>query len=586
MNNIKNVLRLIVYGDANRQYPETYFQEQSYQCARLLPLISLVFMFIWLGYIPLDAALYPDVKEIFYFRIGLSVVSFVCFILYWMPFFRKKSIYLMSILGAYAVISTAIITGLTKGDPAYMGGFCMVLVASLFVPLRIYVYYIVMTFAVICFFITLLMLDVDIMADISKYSLNDLMSAVILAFVFAFLIDRDRHSYYKKSKDREQQRKQIQEQAITIKENNKTLRASEEELKQNLEELKVTQEKLKTQKTEVENAYKELQFTQKQLIQSEKLASLGQLIASIAHEINTPLGAIRSSADSIEGILLTTLPNLPEFLNHLDKNTLQDFNKFVEKASKKTNLLSSREQRNVKYDLINELEKEGYEEADYYADLIADLNMQEEKELIKSLLQPENREEIFEIAYQLSTIIRSNQTIKEATKRAAKTVFALKNFSRQNHSEEKSEVDLNTNLETTLTLYHNQIKQGVEVKRNLDEIPSFLGHPDELVQVWTNLIHNAIQAMNGKGKLTVSTQMKENKVLVSIQDTGSGIPQNIQDKIFDAFFTTKPIGEGSGLGLDITRKIIDKHNGKIWFETEENIGTTFFIEIPILKEQF
>ncbi|WP_375563188.1 ATP-binding protein [Bernardetia sp. OM2101] len=585
MNNIKNILRLIIYGDENRQYPDTYFQEQSYQCARLLPLVSLVFIFIWLGYIPLDAELYPNVEGIFYLRIGLSVVSFTIFCLYWIPFFRKKSIYLMSVLGAYAVISTAIITGLTKGDPSYMGGFCMVLVASLFVPLRMIVYYSVMIFAIICFFTTLLILDVNIMTDVSRYSLNDLASAIILSFVFTFLLDRDRYSYYKKSKDREQQGKQIQNQALTIQENNTVLQASEKELKQNLEELKTTQEQLRKQKTEIENAYKELQFTQKQLIQSEKLASLGQLIANIAHEINTPLGAIRSSADSIENILLETVPNLPNFLKTLDDKMVSVFNKFVEIASKKTDLLSTRDQRTVKYDLIEELEELGFTEVDEYADLIADMNMYKEKELIKLLLQTKNKEEVFETAYQLSTVIRSNQTIKEATKRAAKTVFALKNFARQDHSEEKSEVDLNQSIETTLILYHNQIKQGIDIKRNFDYVPSFLGYPDELMQVWTNLIHNAIQAMKGKGKLIVSTKTTENQsnktVLVSIQDTGGGIPKKIQDRVFDAFFTTKPIGEGSGLGLDITRKIIDKHNGKIWFETEEGVGTTFFIEVPI-----
>ncbi|WP_291722803.1 sensor histidine kinase [Bernardetia sp.] len=581
MNELRKVLRLIVYGDENRQYPDTYFEEQNYQCARLLPLVSIVFMFIWLGYIPLDRELYPNVEGILYLRVGLSVVSIITFGLYWIPFFRKNAIYLMSILGAYAVVSTAIITGLTKGNPSYMGGFCMVLVASLFVPLRIDVYYSVMLIALLSFFATLSILDVNIMADIPKYSLNDLVSAVILAFIFTFLMDRDRHSYYKKSKDRDKQRKQIQQQALLIQENNKELKQSEHELKRNLEELKTTQEELKKQKTEVENAYKELQFTQKQLIQSEKLASLGQLIANIAHEINTPLGAIQSSAEGVESILLETLPELPTFLKKLDDQITPVFNKFVEKSSKQTELLSTREQRNVKYKLIDELESLGFSNIEGYADLIADMNMQDEKEWIIQLLQTKNREEVFETAYQLSSIIRSNQTIKEATKRAGKTVIALKNFARQEYSEEKSEVDINQSLETTLVLYHNQIKHGIDIKRNLDYIPSFLGYPDELMQVWTNLIHNAIQAMKGKGELTISTQTNDNKVLISIEDTGGGIPKEIQNKIFDTFFTTKPIGEGSGLGLDITKKIIQRHDGKIWFESEEGIGTTFFIEIPI-----
>ncbi|AFM03786.1 signal transduction histidine kinase [Bernardetia litoralis DSM 6794] len=583
MNKLKTTLRLIIYGDDNRQYPETYFQEQSYQCARLLPLVSLVFSFIWLGYIPLDTELYPSIKEIFYLRIGLSIVSSIVFGLYWIPFFRNKAIYLMSMLGIYALISTAIITGLTKGDPSYLGGYCMVLVVSMFVPMRIYMYYIAMLSSVICFFITLSLLDVNITADISKYSLNDLISAIVLAIIFAFLVDRDRYSYYKKSKERELQRKQIQQQAITITESNKILQSSEEELKQNLEELQSMQEALQKQKTEVEDAYKELQSTQKQLIQSEKMASLGQLIANIAHEINTPLGAIRSSADSIESILLETLPNLPNFLKTLDDQTLIIFNQFVETSSKKVDLLSTREQRTAKYELIDELEEIGFTNVDEYADLIADMNMQNELELIKALLKTQNTEEVFETAFQLSTIVRSNKTIKEATNRAAKTVFALKNFSRQDYSEAKTEVNINQSLETTLTLYHNQIKQGIDVKQNLEQIPIFLGHPDELMQVWTNLIHNAIQAMKGKGTLIVSTKNTKDKntVIVSIQDTGGGIPKDVQDKIFDAFFTTKPIGEGSGLGLDITKKIVEKHDGKIWFETEEGKGTTFFVELSI-----
>ncbi len=563
MEKLKAILHLIVYGDDNRKYPETYFEEQSYQCARLLPLVSLIFAFIWLGYIPLDAELYPDIIAIRYLRIGLSIISLIIFGLYWVPFFRKNSIHLITILGGYAAVSTAIITGLTKGDPSYMGGFCMVVVASLFVPLRTTIYYAVMIFALICFFTTLVILEVDILNDISKYSLNDLLSAIVVAFLLVFLLDRDRRSYYNKSKDRERQRIQIQGQAITIKERNK---------------------KLEHQKIEIEDAYKELQTTQRQLIQSEKLASLGQLVASIAHEINTPLGAIRSSADSIEEILLDTLPNFAQFIKKLDNQTLFIFDEMIQVATQKIDTLTSRQKRTLKYKLIDQLEKSAISDAEEFADLIVSMNLQEENKIFMTLLQLNQPKQlikdVLQTAYQLTTIIKSNQTIKEATNRAAKTVFALKNFSRQENTEAKSEVKINETLETTLVLYHNKIKQGIEVVCHLEEIPVFWGYPNELMQVWTNLIHNAIQAMHNKGKLTITSQLKNKKVLISIKDTGDGIPKEIQERIFEAFFTTKIAGEGSGLGLDITQKIIAKHNGSIWFETQKYEGTTFFVEIP------
>ena len=374
------------------------------------------------------------------------------------------------------------------------------------------------------------------------------------------------------------ERKRIE---LEVQENNKKLQTSEEELQQNLEELQTTQEELFKQKEEVEKAFIELQTTQSQLIQSEKMASLGQLVANIAHEINTPLGAIRSSAVSIDKILDTVLPSLPKFVKELDDDTLTKFNEFVKQSSQKNDTLSSREKRIIKYDLIEELETIQIKEADEYADWIVDMNMYEESNLFLPLLKPANSKEILHTAYQLSNIVRSNKTVKTATDRAAKIVFALKNFARQDQSGEKTVVDINESIKMTLTIYNNQIKHGIDVTRDFGELPIFMGYPDELIQVWTNIIHNAIQAMKNKGRLFIQTGVENNSILVIIQDNGGGIPKEIQNKVFDAFFTTKAAGEGSGLGLDITRKIIEKHKGKIWFETLEGVGTTFFIQIPI-----
>ena len=114
-----------------------------------------------------------------------------------------------------------------------------------------------------------------------------------------------------------------------------------------------------------------------------------------------------------------------------------------------------------------------------------------------------------------------------------------------------------------------------------EEIPEIQCFPDELNQVWTNLIHNSLQAMKNEGTLTIRGEKKGTDLMVSISDTGPGIPEEIQPKIFQPFFTTKPAGEGSGLGLDIIKRIVDKHNGKIAFQTQAGVGTTFSVTLPI-----
>ena len=116
--------------------------------------------------------------------------------------------------------------------------------------------------------------------------------------------------------------------------------------------------------------------------------------------------------------------------------------------------------------------------------------------------------------------------------------------------------------------------------RQYEEIPAISCLPDELNQVWTNLIHNALQAMNHEGTLTLGIRRIGDEAVVSVGDTGAGIPEAIRDKIFNIFFTTKPVGEGSGLGLDIVKKIIEKHHGRIDFKSEIGVGTTFFVYLP------
>ncbi|HEY9600817.1 MAG TPA: ATP-binding protein, partial [Allocoleopsis sp.] len=180
------------------------------------------------------------------------------------------------------------------------------------------------------------------------------------------------------------------------------------------------------------------------------------------------------------------------------------------------------------------------------------------------------------------------ETINLATERASKVVFSLKNYARYNRSGEMTPANLIDGIETVLTLYQNQLKHGVDVIRNYAELPLILCYPDELNQVWLNLFHNALQAMDERGSLKIDVIQQEQQVKISITDSGRGIPEEIKTKIFEPFFTTKSRGEGSGLGLHMVKKILEKHHGTI--EVESVPGKTMFTivlpipETPVVQE--
>jgi signal transduction histidine kinase len=242
---------------------------------------------------------------------------------------------------------------------------------------------------------------------------------------------------------------------------------------------------------------------------------------------------------------------------------------------------SSKEKRQLKRALISQLDGQGITNVDTVADTLVDIGVFNEIEQFLPLLKDPNSQNILNTAYQLASLKKSAKTISTATDRAAKVVFALKNYARYDAMGEKVKTTITDGIETVLTLYHNQFKQGVEVVRNYeDSLPSILCYADELNQVWTNLVHNALQAMANKGTLTIEVTQQDAKILTRITDSGKGIPQEIHQKIFEPFFTTKPPGEGSGLGLEIVKKIIEKHDGTI--EVDSTPGkTTFTVSLPI-----
>lgn len=346
------------------------------------------------------------------------------------------------------------------------------------------------------------------------------------------------------------------------------------------------QNNLKDKNEKLTQTLQQLQATQEQLIQSEKMAALGQLIAGIAHEINTPLGAIKSSIENIANFLNQNIEQLADFFQELSRDCDPDLLTLLQKPIPQQNLFSIKEKRQLKKALRSQLDSLGIDNSDILADTLVKLGIYSDIEPLVPLLKDPKSQTTLNNAYQFFSVQKSTQIITTATERTAKVVFALKSYAHYDSRAEKVQTNITDGIETVLTLYHNQLKQGVEVIKNYGELPLVLCYPDELNQVWTNLIHNALQAMENKGTLKIDVSRQDTKVLVSITDSGKGIPPEIIPKIFEPFFTTKPAGEGSGLGLDIVRKIIEKHQGTI--EVESVPGqTTFTVYLPInLNEEF
>jgi signal transduction histidine kinase len=318
------------------------------------------------------------------------------------------------------------------------------------------------------------------------------------------------------------------------------------------------------------------------LVHSEKMAALGQLIAGVAHEINTPIGAIKSSGRNISEAIGGSLLALPALLDRLDESHRALFSELVTRASEPRPALSTREERVIVRELTAKLEELGFAHARHRAGLLVQLQAHHDLDAVLPLLRHEAIDAVLETAHGIATITTNADNINTAVDRVAKIIFALKSFSRFGGVQVWTESDLAEGVETVLTIYQNQIKHGTELVRRYDpDVPPVRCLPDELNQVWTNLVHNALQAMENKGTLTVGLRREGPDAVVSIGDTGCGIPEDIRARIFDAFFTTKPAGEGTGLGLDIVRKIIDKHHGRIDVDSEVGRGTTFTVRLPI-----
>lgn len=302
-------------------------------------------------------------------------------------------------------------------------------------------------------------------------------------------------------------------------------------------------------------------------------------MAGIAHEFNTPLGAIGAAAGNSDKALASIVTELPKLHERLDQHTRSLFTALFIDAPARKELVTSSERRPVLRTLVQQLEAAGIGNAPGLANRLLDLGVQDELEQVMPLLRHGDSEWLLALAYDMRRLQANNDTIATAVGRASKIVFALNNYARVENSAGKTAVDLRESVETVLELYKSRIREGVELECHFEALAPMPAHADELIQVWANLINNALQAMDGKGRLQLATGARDGQIVVSVTDSGPGIAPEIQARIFEPFFTTKARGEGSGLGLHICTEIVSKHDGRIEVTSQPG-STTFEVWLP------
>lgn len=356
--------------------------------------------------------------------------------------------------------------------------------------------------------------------------------------------------------------------------------------RQHLLEQKELVIELMREKRELEEAYLQQEIM---LRQNEKLATLGKLSAGVAHELNNPASAAQRAVSQLQDSILN-LEQAEFGLGQLDLSTshlkaLELHTQLVYQRVKEPILIDPLTRSDQEYEIETWLEENGVEDAWEFAPTLVSIGYtpQELTDLAKNFSGEKFQATVFLLS-NLYTTRNLMEEIGQGMGRITEIVKALKSYTYLDQAPIQS-IDIHEGLDNTLVILRSKIGEGILIHRDYaKDLPRINAFGSEVNQVWTNIIDNAIDAMDGQGEIFLKTYQENSWVVVEIKDTGPGIPQEIQNKIFDPFFTTKPPGEGAGLGLNISHNIIvQKHKGKLTVDSRPG-ETCFTVMLPVNLE--
>lgn len=351
-----------------------------------------------------------------------------------------------------------------------------------------------------------------------------------------------------------------------------------EEGKRKIEKINRNLEKMVQEKTQ-----SNLQLA-KTISDQEKLVSIGEIASGIAHDLNTPLGSIKVGAESIRSTLEDLFKNTINACSFeqvefaCDRAMNNEFELFVGGLQKRKEMF-------ILSEFIEEISPSDAQDTELIDGLVK-CRFSPENELdVKSILNMPNRLVFLKLVYSLQTLRSFIDTILTSSERASKVIQDMRSFIKEKRAEEKQKIHLKSNILTVLNIFNYEIKRKTEIIFEVDDSIYINGFDIHLFQLWSNLIKNALESFEreySENQLKIWSELNTENVLIHVENNGPKIPENIQLRIFDKFFTTKETKNGSGLGLSIVKKIIDEHNAQLMLISNEN-KTDFVVCFPLQK---